>query len=261
MLDSQRIYYYPNGEKYYGPQTNHQQLQQIYIPIIRDKVGNITRYYLYPKTKGGINIFKKVFNAIYKFIMKAFNPIIKPIKAMVNVILLIVKAIMYISAFLIWVFRLHVWFFLVFLPSLPADILLLTKNLTYLIIDAVTGWIKIISRRAVNKFANVTLDAVAVGADNVKDNTGAGDNNTNPDTNNTNTNDDKPKCNDTDKNCYKATDGTVPFSVIIITILLPPAGVFIEYGLTGWFQILICSILTLLFYFPGLIYALVLLYC
>jgi uncharacterized membrane protein YqaE (UPF0057 family) len=63
------------------------------------------------------------------------------------------------------------------------------------------------------------------------------------------------------KKCYAAPDGTVPFPVIISTILCPPVGVFMEYGLTGWFQIFICSLLTLMFYFPGLLYALILIYC
>ena len=61
--------------------------------------------------------------------------------------------------------------------------------------------------------------------------------------------------------CYKTADGTIPFSVIIATVLCPPVGVFMEYGLTGWLNILICALLTLVFYFPGLIYALILLYC
>ena len=63
------------------------------------------------------------------------------------------------------------------------------------------------------------------------------------------------------KKCYKTADGTIPFTVIISTILCPPIGVFMEYGITGWFNILICALLTLMFYFPGLIYALILLYC
>lgn len=63
------------------------------------------------------------------------------------------------------------------------------------------------------------------------------------------------------RKCYAAPDGTIPFSVIICTILCPPVGVFMEFGLSGWFQILICSLLTLMFYFPGLIYSLILLYC
>ena len=43
---------------------------------------------------------------------------------------------------------------------------------------------------------------------------------------------------------------------MILTILFPPFGVFMAKGFKGMKQILICSILTACFYFPGLIYAL-----
>lgn len=41
----------------------------------------------------------------------------------------------------------------------------------------------------------------------------------------------------------------------IVTILLPPFGVFLSHGLMGIPYILLCSLLTAFFYFPGLIYA------
>ena len=41
----------------------------------------------------------------------------------------------------------------------------------------------------------------------------------------------------------------------IITILLPPFGVFLARGFVGIPYIILCSILTMFFYFPGLIYA------
>ena len=56
-----------------------------------------------------------------------------------------------------------------------------------------------------------------------------------------------------EEKCYRTSDGLVPFSVIIATVLCPPVGVFMEYGITGWLNILICIMLTFLFYFPGLI--------
>ena len=43
---------------------------------------------------------------------------------------------------------------------------------------------------------------------------------------------------------------------MIITILFPPLGVFMAKGLYGMPQILMTCVLTLLFYFPGLMYAL-----
>ena len=44
---------------------------------------------------------------------------------------------------------------------------------------------------------------------------------------------------------------------MLITFLCPPMGVFMAYGLKGFVQIGICSVLSLLFYVPGLVYGLV----
>jgi uncharacterized membrane protein YqaE (UPF0057 family) len=41
----------------------------------------------------------------------------------------------------------------------------------------------------------------------------------------------------------------------IITILLPPFGVYMSRGLRGYKYVIICCLLTCVFYFPGLIYA------
>ena len=59
---------------------------------------------------------------------------------------------------------------------------------------------------------------------------------------------------------YLTNSNTVPFSIILGTILCPPMGVFMDLGITGWLNILICALLTLLFYIPGLCYALLILY-
>lgn len=55
--------------------------------------------------------------------------------------------------------------------------------------------------------------------------------------------------------CYKGI-GTTGYINIISTIICPPLGIFMSYGISGWFKILICCALTLLYYVPGLIYAL-----
>ena len=62
------------------------------------------------------------------------------------------------------------------------------------------------------------------------------------------------------KKCYLTNSNTVPFSVVLGTILCPPIGVFMDMGLTGWLNILVCIFLTLLFYIPGLVYALLVIY-
>jgi uncharacterized membrane protein YqaE (UPF0057 family) len=55
--------------------------------------------------------------------------------------------------------------------------------------------------------------------------------------------------------------GKLPISIIMSTIFLPPLGLFMELGFKGWLNIAICAVLTLFYYFPGLIYALIILYC
>lgn len=69
----------------------------------------------------------------------------------------------------------------------------------------------------------------------------------------------KKKCSGT--KCVQQPDTKVPLPVLFGTIVLPPLGLFMELGLKGWMNILICAILTLVYYFPGLIYALIILYC
>jgi len=63
------------------------------------------------------------------------------------------------------------------------------------------------------------------------------------------------------KRCFEQPQSKVAFPVIISTIILPPLGLFMELGLKGWMNLLLCAILTLFYYFPGLIYALIILYC
>ena len=62
------------------------------------------------------------------------------------------------------------------------------------------------------------------------------------------------------KKCYLTNSNTVPFSIVLGTILCPPIGVFMDMGLTGWLNIIVCIFLTLLFYIPGLVYALLIIY-
>jgi uncharacterized membrane protein YqaE (UPF0057 family) len=69
-----------------------------------------------------------------------------------------------------------------------------------------------------------------------------------------------PKQSNGDVKLYKPPHGQVSFTVILATILLPPMGLFMEFGLTSWINIVICGILTMVYYFPGLIYALILIY-
>ena len=58
--------------------------------------------------------------------------------------------------------------------------------------------------------------------------------------------------------CYKGI-GANNYLNIIAIIICPPLGVFMSYGLSGIFKILLCAGLSLLYYFPGLIYSLAIL--
>ena len=55
--------------------------------------------------------------------------------------------------------------------------------------------------------------------------------------------------------CYKTMTST-GYLNIIGTIICPPLGIFMSYGLSGFLKILICAGLTLMYYIPGLVYAL-----
>ena len=50
--------------------------------------------------------------------------------------------------------------------------------------------------------------------------------------------------------------------ILLITMLCPPLGLFLHLGIQSWFHILVCAFLTVkLYYFPGLIYAIMHMLC
>lgn len=55
--------------------------------------------------------------------------------------------------------------------------------------------------------------------------------------------------------CYKGI-GANGYINIISTIICPPLGVFMAFGIKGWLKIAVCSLLSLIYYIPGLVYAL-----
>lgn len=71
---------------------------------------------------------------------------------------------------------------------------------------------------------------------------------------------------------YGSYDGLIPnsekFGTIVsmaplryvITILVPPLGVFLSKGLTGWFNVILCFILTFIHFIFGAVYAFVITY-
>jgi uncharacterized membrane protein YqaE (UPF0057 family) len=206
------------------------------------------RYEIRYRVRGG----KNPLDIVLGFIFKIFDPIIKPIRGIVDAIVLLIKAIVYAIMIFIWAIKVFIWFFVELIPSIPGDIWLLVKFVTYAIFDTVFGTIRLLAKRTMNKAGMLTLDAVSQGWDNVPDPN-------EPQDEEAGFYSDYIAC--SGKKCYVTEDGTIPAPVVMATVLFPPLGVFMEYGATGWLQILITLLLTLAFYIPGLLYALVLLYC
>jgi uncharacterized membrane protein YqaE (UPF0057 family) len=177
----------------------------------------------------------------------------------IDAVIGLVKFLVIIPKIIIWIGRLFVWAIktLAYLLVLLAQVIDkegvkgLVKFVSQEIITAPFMILAGFARKLVNGLGNQTINGWLAGADNAPDENS-------PDKQDTLPSDD---CTGGKRKCYRTPDGSVPPSVIVATVLFPPAGVFMEYGLHGWIQIIICIILSFMFYFPGLIYALILLYC
>jgi uncharacterized membrane protein YqaE (UPF0057 family) len=218
-----------------------------------------------------------ILRMILNFILKIFDPIIKPLKMIATVFVLLLKGIMFMISGIIWMISLIIWTITVFIPSIPGDIYGLLKKLFYVLYYAIIDVFVSIFRYGFNYLGNMTIGAI-YGWDNVEYIRRVEELEKQKNSNNTFKNTSNNKFENTSKSStsnnscnkdnhlsgkkyYKTDDNTLPISVVILTVLCPPIGVFMEYGLLGWFNILVCALLTLAFYFPGLIYALILLYC
>jgi len=194
----------------------------------------------------------------------------------IDAVIGIFRVVLYIPKAAIWIGRLITW---------------MIKTITYLIVlvaqvlskDGILGLIRFLCQevimapfilagtflsRVINSFGQQTIGGWLTGADNAPDDNDKGglaspvlDPDRPIDPNSDNLPSDPACPNGSGRKCYKTEAGTVPTTVIIATVLFPPAGVFMELGLHGFIQILVCLLLTFMFYFPGLIYALIVLYC
>lgn len=171
-----------------------------------------------------------------------FSAIIKPIKDMAMGIIKIGKFFVALPKLILWLIDFIIWLVtdfinpFVWIPELIKGIFLGVKIVMMEILDSIMGlvryWFNIIFEPIVGGFWGEPSDLPKG---------------------------DKP-CRE-GKKCIKQPPGKVPLPVLFGTIVLPPLGVFMELGLSGWLNIFICALLTLAFYFPGLIYALIILYC
>ena len=209
------------------------------------------------KLRGGnpvMKIIMTVIGAVTKFFEEVlFGPILKPIMMVVKVMYIVFILVpIYSVKLLIWTFRFMLWFVLEVANPLTLinDFVGTIKMLTLIIVGAVFELLKSFPKKILNT-TTMTVFQGLWGWDKVIADEW--------DYKYSEYHNCKQKCRGA--KCYKTNSGQVPFSILIGAVICPPIGVFMEYGLTGWINILICVLLTAAFYFPGLIYALIVLYC
>ena len=200
------------------------------------------------RQKGG-----DILDEILKPITIIFQPIFKPIFVIADVFKFLIKLLIWMIQFIFWVIQFFAWLFTELLNPVVL-IGSLIDVLTILVTSIITSFVAMIS--SVIKFFTQTMGNFVVngfwGWDNAK-------------TNKHDYSESKffkdNAANSTQK-CYATNpDDKVPFSVLVGTVILPPLGVFMTLGLTGWASILICTFLTLFYYVPGLLYAMCIIYC
>ena len=207
-----------------------------------DKLINIE---CHRKLKGGGGII----DIIMKVVEIVFFPILLPIKYIGEVFNFLIKLIMWLLKFLLWLIRFILWAVtdllnpLNFLNDFFQTLMLIVVSICRLPFDIIGALFKI----AINTiggwmqgFWGWDMSGLTKNDKNSKYFKSF----------------DRTKGQKT----YITNANTVPFSIILGTILCPPMGVFMDMGTSGWLNIIICCLLTLLFYIPGLCYALLIIY-
>lgn len=187
----------------------------------------------------------------------------------INAIVAIFRFMLFIPKFIIWLGRLIIWMIKLLIYLVNVVFVVMSKDGILGLIKFIVNEIVLVPFKLMAYFAKQIINILGKqtvygiwGADNARSSnlgkpkagipsdsqSGGGDVT------------DDLEC-DGQQKCYISPDGSIPFPVVVITVLCPPVGVFMEYGVRGWFKILVCLVLTLFVYFPGLIYALILLYC
>jgi len=161
----------------------------------------------------------------YKLQGGIISGIMESLMAILKLLLLVVKIIIWVIMFIIWLLRFVIWLLTIVIPSIFTNFGGFIKIMIYSVIDAVFGTIGKLIRKIFGE--GITKD----------------------------------RASDPEYRCYgPKDDGTMPTTIIISTVLCPPLGVFMVYGLSGWVRILISAVLSLFYYIPGLVYSLLLFY-
>jgi uncharacterized membrane protein YqaE (UPF0057 family) len=206
----------------------------------------INRLEYHPRILGGFDLEDI---PVIGLVFQIFGPLIKPIVGIGNVFMFLLQIIVWFGKFLYWFIMFIIWAFsdllnpIKLLADFWGSIILILVTL----INTVFGVIMGLAAFVVNQVGQWMQGFWGWDESNL-------------------TKQDKAsnyfKSIDTKKGkkCYLTNNNTVPFSVLLGTILCPPLGVFMDLGLMGWMNIFVCALLTLLFYLPGLFYALLVIY-
>lgn len=212
-----------------------------YNKYVLDNIDNIE---CHRKIRGG-----DVLDTILDAIFSVFDIIFKPIGAIGKVFIFLLKLVFWIIKFVVWFVRFAIWM----LTDLLNPVTLINDffNSLILIVISLANVVLVVIKSIVALTMN-TIGGMMQGL-------------WGWDMSSLTKNDKNSKYfNSFDrtkgKKTYLTISNTVPFSIILGTVLCPPMGVFMDLGLSGWMNIIICALLTLLFYIPGLCYALLIIY-
>jgi uncharacterized membrane protein YqaE (UPF0057 family) len=191
----------------------------------------------------------EILDMIFKVVEIMFDPIIKPIVAIGKVFIFLIQLIVWLGKFVYWLIMFIVWLFSDLLnpvklfTDLGNSIVLIVATIFSTILNVFIG------------LAGFLFNTVGMWMQGFW-----GWDQSSLTYNDKNSNYFRKFDRTKSKKCYLTNNNTVPYSILLGTILCPPIGVFMDLGLTGWFNILICTLLTLMFYVPGLFYALIVIY-
>ncbi len=192
---------------------------------------------------------KDFFNMLLAPIDLMFDPIFKPIAIIANVFIFLIQLVVWFAQFVVWFVFFIGWIFsdllnpvklitdfgnsmILIIVTIVSTIFNVLLGIAAYIVNGVGGWMQGFWGWDQSSLTKKDIDSNYFKGINRKKG----------------------------KKCYLTNNNTVPFSILLGTILCPPIGVFMNLGITGWFNILICGILTLLYYIPGLFYALLVIY-
>ena len=196
-----------------------------------------------------MDVVEPILGIIADFVLKPFEIIFSPIASIANVFIFLIMAVFWLIRFIIWFIMFLIWVFTDLLNpiKLSTDFFHSMLTIIFALFSIVFNTITGVLALSVNTLGTWMQGFWGWDQSSLtkKDRNSKYFNSFNRTKNH---------------KCYMTNTNTVPFSVVLGTVLCPPLGVFMDMGITGWLNIIICCLLTLLFYIPGLCYALLIIY-